>query len=154
MSEGIGTSDVGTSGALSCPRCAEPMQVVESLGLEADRCGRCGGLWLDRGECERASRPTGRMVGGLVLEREVPESLDVAAPIGCPRCGRSCLRERYASSNVEIDRCGCGVWLDQGELERITAHRKVLLEKLGMRARGRDREAMERDFTRRYFDLM
>ena len=36
-----------------CPDCGEPMVIYELGGVEADRCLRCGGTWLDGGELER-----------------------------------------------------------------------------------------------------
>lgn len=40
---------------LSCPVCAAPM-VLERIGrVELDRCEKCGGIFLDRGELEQLS---------------------------------------------------------------------------------------------------
>ncbi len=139
---------------IHCPRCRAPLEAVTALGLDADRCTRCAGIWLDRGKCERASRPTGRMVTALSAAPEKPTPMNTDQRIECPRCRKVCFRERYASSQVEIDRCRCGVWLDPGELERIMNHRKNVLDNMNLRGSERDREAMERDYTRRYFDLM
>ncbi len=38
-----------------CPRCGEPLQLVESqsVELEYDRCPRCKGIWFDPGEALR-----------------------------------------------------------------------------------------------------
>ena len=40
----------------------------------------------------------------------------------CPKCGEEIKTVRYGK--IEIDRCfGCGgIWLDDGELEKIIAH--------------------------------
>lgn len=44
-------------GGPPCPRCHHPMlkQDVKYDGdnVEIDRCGKCGGIWLDKGEIER-----------------------------------------------------------------------------------------------------
>lgn len=114
---------------MNCPRCATALASHTILEVEVDRCSRCAGLWLDRGEVERASRPTGRFVaaaGGASMDASVRLPDDPTKLTKCPRCGRSCFRERYSSTEVELDRCGrgCGVWLDQGELEKIAEHRR------------------------------
>lgn len=38
---------------LSCPRCQAPLRSYERSGVTVDRCTRCGGVFLDRGELER-----------------------------------------------------------------------------------------------------
>jgi Zn-finger nucleic acid-binding protein len=45
----------GPKGARRCPRCARPLRAIgigKEKRIELDRCPRCGGLWLDRGELE------------------------------------------------------------------------------------------------------
>lgn len=43
-------------GGPECPRCHYPMLIqdikYESKHVEIDRCGKCGGIWLDKGEVE------------------------------------------------------------------------------------------------------
>lgn len=38
---------------MTCPRCAETLEPTIRDGIEIDRCPRCHGLWLDRGELEK-----------------------------------------------------------------------------------------------------
>jgi len=39
---------------MSCPRCVTAqLQELERDGVTVDRCERCRGLWLDRGELEK-----------------------------------------------------------------------------------------------------
>lgn len=38
-----------------CPRCAQPLEEADyggDLALRVDRCGRCRGVWLERGELQ------------------------------------------------------------------------------------------------------
>jgi Zn-finger nucleic acid-binding protein len=91
-------------------------------GDEVELCPGCGGSWLDYETFVRATNP-------LRLPREYADSRDhwhrpAEGPIRyvpCPRCGRYMNRENFARiSGVVIDRCrDHGVWLDEGELERI-----------------------------------
>jgi Zn-finger nucleic acid-binding protein len=38
---------------LVCPACSGEVEVVGSGSVDYDRCRRCGGVWLDRGELEQ-----------------------------------------------------------------------------------------------------
>ena len=38
---------------LLCPKCQAPMRSLERSGVTLERCGECGGIFLDRGEMER-----------------------------------------------------------------------------------------------------
>ena len=37
---------------MDCPRCHDPMIVLELKNVEIDYCVECGGIWLDEGELE------------------------------------------------------------------------------------------------------
>ncbi len=155
---------------MNCPRCEEQVLDQESmLGIDVDRCPGCHGVWLDRGEGEMVTRPDdlppevvariGSLSASQVVER------DDSPPLPCPRCHTSMQRELYAESSVEIDRCACGVWLDDGELEKITLYRQSCMQQLSRRgeeASGEGDEgldlsfspaALERAFARIYFDV-
>ena len=36
-----------------CPLCKKKMEIVHLGGVEIDKCDRCEGVWLDRGELEQ-----------------------------------------------------------------------------------------------------
>lgn len=36
-----------------CPKCAEVMMIVDRQGVHIDYCGKCHGVFLDRGELEK-----------------------------------------------------------------------------------------------------
>lgn len=38
---------------LKCPRCEKDMKKLVRKGIELDICGKCGGMWLDKGEVDR-----------------------------------------------------------------------------------------------------
>lgn len=45
----------GARTELTCPRCAKPLNACESdtaIGVNVERCGECGGIFLDRGELQ------------------------------------------------------------------------------------------------------
>jgi uncharacterized protein len=40
--------------AMMCPRCnTAPLAEIDRSGIQIDRCPRCRGVWLDRGELEK-----------------------------------------------------------------------------------------------------
>ncbi len=36
-----------------CPLCKETLQISDRQGIEIDYCGKCRGVWLDRGELQK-----------------------------------------------------------------------------------------------------
>jgi len=80
----------------------------------------------ERGEEERYFAEQNRK--NLEKLREQRAALDAeraAHSIGaCPRCGGEFVEEKH--QGVAIDRCtkGCGVWLDNGELDLVTQRSK------------------------------
>jgi Zn-finger nucleic acid-binding protein len=141
---------------MRCPRCKRDVDLVHEVLLdeiEVDRCPLCDGLWLDPGEGERITRPNG--LPDVIARRARPDtaSLSNERNLSCPRCGQDMRPEKYSRSFVVIDRCGCGVWLDAGEAEKIQGYRAQRLEELRERYSGSDPESMEQLQARADFDL-
>jgi Zn-finger nucleic acid-binding protein len=115
---------------MKCPRDDTALQpfMVEAH-IQVDRCSTCRGVWLDKGELEQIQQTIERDHGKLALSG--PDPVQAAfeqarqerqGPARCPRCGSEMeLREYGYNSQVMIDTCpeGCGVWLDDGELQRL-----------------------------------
>jgi Zn-finger nucleic acid-binding protein len=38
---------------MNCPRCETTLAEIDRDGITIDRCERCRGIWLDRGELEK-----------------------------------------------------------------------------------------------------
>ncbi|MBK8267009.1 MAG: zf-TFIIB domain-containing protein [Planctomycetes bacterium] len=88
-------------------------------GVVVDRCGACGGIWLDALEAEKL-RETG---AGAQLdgERNAPDVAPDA--IDCPRCQiRMIVLQVEGSAGFYFEHCGkCnGVFLDSGEMKAMT----------------------------------
>lgn len=101
-----------------CPKCREPLLVMELDGVEVDHCLLCKGTWLDSGEIEMIAERSGVDAGGLtkaIQSGRAGERTDRR----CPRCRR---RLRVISlgppASIELDTCvrGHGLWFDQGEM--------------------------------------
>jgi Zn-finger nucleic acid-binding protein len=106
----------------ACPHCKVPLVIQVHAGDEYDFCRQCGGLWLDKIEFQKATRPSD------VYRKEELKSEFLRGPvreqteyIPCVRCGNLMNRKNFRRiSGVLIDECGKhGVWLDAGELEKI-----------------------------------
>jgi Zn-finger nucleic acid-binding protein len=124
---------MSTTTTRSCPSCSEPLDVVNHEGVEVDRCPAGHGIWLDRGELravvlsEAADRPREEELAALdAANLDHGQGLLAEVARGqraCPVCGSPMRITEYAGSGVAIDECRMhGVWLDDGELERIEAY--------------------------------
>ncbi len=104
-----------------CPKCREPMIIVEYQGVEIDCCVECGGRWLDAGELTWIAELAGAQPG------KISEAIERAAPgprvdWRCPRCNRRLRAITVAVEEpIELDRCpkGHGLWFDAGEMQAV-----------------------------------
>ena len=104
-----------------CPKCGEPLIIMELHGVEVDYCLDCRGTWLDGGELELISELAGVPAGALsaALRNTGAGRRSVRR---CPRCRRKMRQVTVGQAPaVEIERCssGHGLWLDAGELATV-----------------------------------
>lgn len=59
----------GKERILSCPKCAGQLDSYTYMEFVLDRCGSCGGIWLDKGELEGIVRRATRGPLGAFLDR-------------------------------------------------------------------------------------
>ena len=116
-----------------CPSCGSGLkhEFYEEVPLE--RCGSCGGVWLDHKELQLISQRKIENISPEVLDnyKHVPGINDVAGierqkerKLKCPVCSGVMDLINYAyNSGIIIDRCpnDCGVYLDDKELEAAQA---------------------------------
>lgn len=105
-----------------CPRCGVALECQKKNEVEIDACPRCKGLWLDRGEFNViTAESTVYREEQLSNEYSRPILPEKIAYVPCVRCGKLMIRKNFGRiSGVVIDECGShGVWLDNGELEKI-----------------------------------
>jgi Zn-finger nucleic acid-binding protein len=117
---------------MKCPRDGTVLQPVRALNIELDKCHKCDGLWFDRGELEKL-----RDSGMTDLEEAIEKRYGdpdyqrdtVDGYMQCPRCdGRLSSHSYTFVVPVKVDICQkcLGVWLDDGELDKITGQKKGL----------------------------
>jgi Zn-finger nucleic acid-binding protein len=91
--------------------------------VEIDRCAQCGGTWFDRGELQKAKDATDPDLSWMDFDLWREEDHFQISPGArpCPKCQVPMATIAYGDTGVEIDVCPqCqGIWLDQGEFERI-----------------------------------
>lgn len=146
-------------GRMHCPRCttlpatstsiyrqassqletrATLVREAHASGVTLDRCGSCGGSFLDKGELEKIESAARRkkmrwsteeipsVVKRAYAQARRPDSQEAEErkPLDCPQCdGTMFEREWSIGTMVRVDVCiDCrGVWLDGGELETLLA---------------------------------
>jgi len=101
-----------------CHRCWVEMdkKEIEIFGpnLIIDVCPKCNGIWLDKGELDKLLKD--RKLANYLTKHIGTKS---KSPMVCPRCGMTMDIEK--ADDIEVDVClHCGgVWLDEGELDRL-----------------------------------
>ena len=105
--------------SINCPKCK---MATKPFNLEADlffdRCDKCKGMWMDKGELARASGSESDFTDAKTLTSGLPSTKV------CPKCpGKPHLFEvLYKKPNkILIDVCtSCeGLWLDSQELPQV-----------------------------------
>jgi Zn-finger nucleic acid-binding protein len=110
----------GTTTTTGCPRCEEPLVIVEVGGQSLRSCPKCKGSLLLQTQLPRVLEA---MSGALAREFNPDAQLAAIADRGpgvrCPVCANDMGHDDYCSARlVFFDRCaGCGaIWLDADEL--------------------------------------
>lgn len=101
-----------------CHHCWVEMkkEEVETFGpnIIIDVCPKCKGIWLDKGEL-------GKLLKDKKLANYLTKHIGTKSrsPMVCPRCGMT--MDIESADNIDVDVClTCGgVWLDQGELDKL-----------------------------------
>jgi Zn-finger nucleic acid-binding protein len=54
---------------LKCPKCGGAWESFTFQGIALERCGQCGGIWMDKGELEEVVRKVNRGVLGQLIDK-------------------------------------------------------------------------------------
>ena len=104
---------------MKCPACANEMLVARVRTVEIDRCSKCGGVVLDKGEADVIEELGLAHVieGGVVATLQHRQSV-----AHCYECNKDMIALRGAG-DVEYDWCdGCErLFFDRGELTALGA---------------------------------
>ncbi len=105
---------------MQCPRCKNPMIVLELAEVEIDYCPDCGGIWLDSGELELLLGNSEKAMKLLNLFAE--DKVSKEEKLKCPICSRKMKKVLVGEEEqILIDQCknNHGLWFDKGELYDI-----------------------------------
>ncbi|USN98392.1 MAG: zf-TFIIB domain-containing protein [Phycisphaeraceae bacterium] len=111
--------------AIKCPRHQETMRRFLIGSVEIDRCGVCGGIWLDLGELQRLLE-SGEDIRHAIGELDhwvQPEDPSVGSPPVCPRDHAPLTQVRDPKQpHIQYDLCThCGgLFFDAGELADLS----------------------------------
>lgn len=110
---------------VKCPRHRHPMRRFDIDGVPVDRCGICGGIWLDLGEIRRLLELGPKATHAIAeLDRRIdPDDISAGTPPVCPRDTTPLTQVRDPKQpHIEYDLCThCGgVFFDAGELHDLT----------------------------------
>ena len=117
--------------ALICPACKKVHLKAHqdpATGLEIDVCSKCWGLWFDANELSEFFK-SGHLKRRFFLEEDAQPSQFVGFTIStrarkCPRCHKPMTEKLFADVSIDICQECQGLWLDDGELQRIVKQYK------------------------------
>lgn len=106
---------------MRCPKCQQELQHKMFDEIEVDQCLGCQGIWFDLGELPVLRQHKNTNYSSSVDDSDVHDVL--SAP--CPRCGGKGDMTRIHDlkrPEIVMDTCPVcyGVWLDGGELDKLT----------------------------------
>ena len=106
---------------MQCPKCQQELQHQLFGEVEVDQCLACKGVWFDLGELPVLRKQKNTKYSKDAGETAVYDVL--SAP--CPRCGGKGHMTRINDlkrPEIMMDTCPIcyGIWLDGGELDKLT----------------------------------
>jgi Zn-finger nucleic acid-binding protein len=118
----------------------EELKEMMIVGIKADYCPKCFGMWFEKGEFDSAKNAKDMSLRWMDIDLWKDKKLFDAkySHRTCPK-DRSLLYEvSYADSDVKVDVCNLcqGIWLDRGEFDKLlsylqTKNKKELINNYG-----------------------
>lgn len=108
-----------------CPACNHTLETIEHDRLRFEQCTNCGGIWFEGGELDQAIEQA--LPDAQWLEFDLWKDVEAMSmhwgDRQCPVCGKTMAQIVYGETGVIVDYCvdEHGVFLDQGEFEKILA---------------------------------
>jgi Zn-finger nucleic acid-binding protein len=99
-----------------------------------EECPQCGGIWIKQEDLRKAKDMTDPDLGWMDFEiwREEERFQPQLSTLNCPNDNIPMVSIKYGETDVQIDYCPqCqGLWLDQGELEKIIRSLELELDRM------------------------
>jgi Zn-finger nucleic acid-binding protein len=114
---------------MDCPNDRTWLEPATIKGVAADRCGRCGGIWLAQAELARLEatvEPDPGWRGGMVEWDATPSDRR------CPACREPMKSFNYRGEEVLLETCTKqhGYWLDRGDVAQLREAMKQRVDDL------------------------
>lgn len=108
---------------MECPACGDALVTTPIDGMDFHDCLRCKGVWFEGDELRRALDDSDEELDWLAVGLFSTTATSDAGRRRCPRCREPMTTLAYPHSGVRVDVCRAdrGVWLDDGEFDRIVA---------------------------------
>ncbi len=81
-------SETTERNALQCPKCDGLMRELKADEIMIDRCEKCYGIWLDKGERVKILKDASLVAGADIGTKEQGEAQNEVTEIDCPRCAK------------------------------------------------------------------
>ena len=108
-------------GAMNCPKCNAPMELVTFDGVTVDRCTSCRGIWFDANEQKWLKEKKGSDAIDIG-DAAVGKKMDKITNYQCPRCHGTMIRMvDVGQHHIDYEACtACfGIFLDAGEFRNL-----------------------------------
>ncbi|MCD4786019.1 MAG: zf-TFIIB domain-containing protein [Candidatus Eremiobacteraeota bacterium] len=114
-----------------CPACKKvhlQPHIDPTTGLEIDTCSKCWGIWFDANELGKFFK-SDHLRKRFFLTEDVKPAQTTGYVIStkarlCPRCRKPMQEKLFGDVSIDICRTCSGIWLDDGELQRIVGQYK------------------------------
>jgi Zn-finger nucleic acid-binding protein len=116
-------SEPAAEKVLNCPKCNEPMRQLKAGTAIVDRCEKCYGIWVDKGERIKLLKDKSLVTGVDIGSVEQGREQDQITEVDCPRCATKMLHVTdKAQKHIGFEHCRkCdGSFFDAGELTDLS----------------------------------
>ncbi|MBT8484196.1 MAG: zf-TFIIB domain-containing protein [Phycisphaerales bacterium] len=117
-------TEIAGETTLHCPKCQAAMRTLKTDDAIVNRCEKCFGIWLDKGERLKVLKNKSAIAGlDMAATADDVEPAATTGPITCPRCGVEMKTIKDpAQRHIELEVCPeCeGNFFDAGELTDLS----------------------------------
>jgi len=116
---------------MQCLFCNVDMTQEDYEGVHIDACPSCNGIWLDERELNQIVKRREEVIDPKVVKEVHSQGKKSGVSeqeqdrvVQCLKCKTKMIPANFSyTSGIIIDKCprGCGIWLDEGELDHIQA---------------------------------
>lgn len=127
----------------TCPNDGRELQNVSFKGVTVSTCDTCKGMFFDRGALDLAKNSSDedlRWIDFDLFEEQDGKFSGSQSIKKCPKDHIQMVSLKYKKSSVILDKCETcqGVWLDEGEFEKIMDYLEDIVEQESAKDYGKE----------------